>query len=622
MKLFFKNFVTLGTIAFSLIFCLVIIQYPIEFDTHLSFFTTITFLGLFFCYNYKLLISFAKQSKQIWAWGFLFSFLLYIILPFSQSIFAHFAKLHIYEFLAPISIFFIVICGTLTAYFYFPFDELKIKTNDIFFGGKIKNYIYILLITLFCFFGLYARLYRLDFLDPSTDEYYHLIAAKQLAEGKGLQEVYQRGLFIVTIPITLAFKFFGHSVFVARVVGVIINMLAVIPLHCIGKKINKTFSLILIALYTLNPWTIALSRNIREYAYYPVIFYSVFLLCLFLIKNVRNSESLRKAISLKSAIASLLLIFLAYFSLFVDNLSTLKTIGLFYAVSLGFVVTSLFYKSKKYMYYLLPLFVIAVVLVIFYLNRGNFTSLSFIVNDNWLQLFFGQMGYQWFYEKTTFLALFLVIPPLTLMFSIKTPLELKLSSISFLTYLYLFTFHFEKFRTRYAFSAQIFYILFVGVGIYLTYVLAKKSFSKIYRAYILTLLLILFIDPLKALVPSFSQNTTIAAVSEYYHDEMQKTFDFVNLNSRESDILISSLYHKYHSFYEGIHFKEVYEYSYLDESRFEKVEAIITENDHGFMVIDNRRNNHWTEGFPEQDFFIKEKKLFYLKIDQNHIYFW
>ncbi len=126
---------------------------------------------------------------------------------------------------------------------------------------KQDTYLLIFLIML----TLTLRIFNLENLPPYVDEYSHLLTAKEILSGKAISQVYQRGLYLVTLPLVEAFKIFGIHLWTARLVGVIINSLAVIPLYLIGKKINGKISILACMLYATNPWIISVARNIREY---------------------------------------------------------------------------------------------------------------------------------------------------------------------------------------------------------------------------------------------------------------------------------------------------------------------------------------------------------------------
>ncbi len=121
--------------------------------------------------------------------------------------------------------------------------------------------------------ALSLRGFNLGTAFPAVDEYYHLIAAQQLAQGAAMGAVYQRGLWLVTLPMSLALRVFGHQLWAARMVGVLFNTLAIIPLYLLVRKINRPIAILACTLYSISPWIITFARVAREYAVYPFYFY-------------------------------------------------------------------------------------------------------------------------------------------------------------------------------------------------------------------------------------------------------------------------------------------------------------------------------------------------------------
>ncbi len=76
--------------------------------------------------------------------------------------------------------------------------------------------------------ALLLRVFNLANLFPAVDEYYHLIAAKQIVEGAALSSVYQRSLWVVTLPVSFAMRIFGNQLWAARMVGS--------PVQCAGDR--------------------------------------------------------------------------------------------------------------------------------------------------------------------------------------------------------------------------------------------------------------------------------------------------------------------------------------------------------------------------------------------------
>lgn len=108
------------------------------------------------------------------------------------------------------------------------------------------------------------------------DEQLHTHQAIELLNGGEL--TYQRSFLPVTFPVLLSFKFFGISWLKARLPMIFLNVLSVFPLYLLFNKVNKWLAFAAVGLFLINPWAIAVSRNVREYAVLPLFFYTAALL--------------------------------------------------------------------------------------------------------------------------------------------------------------------------------------------------------------------------------------------------------------------------------------------------------------------------------------------------------
>jgi len=477
---------------------------------------------------------------------------------------------------------------------------------------------YFIIFTIIFLVGLFLRLYRLDFLDPSTDEYSHLIAAKDLIEGASLDEIYQRSKYNVTLPISLAFRIFGPNVFVARSVGAIANMLAVFPLYFIGKKINKKFSLIVVILYSLNPLMIAMSREIREYAFLPLYYYLIILIMLnFIEKLIQNKNS--------KAMLTGVILFLPAFYLYRFDHSTYRIIVLTYLSFIIFLIAfNKFIKNNKFRFLVIAASLMGLVAIIYLINQTKYFNLKPFFSWNLSALFLDNNHQeQWHYGFNPLIPLAASL--VTLLYFLKSNgnLLIKFIITNFFVHLYLFTYHFSYFkRVRYALVAQNAYILFLGVGIYILYRIIKVRHKNIHPQIVLIILFMLTINPAIPLKPALNKNPTNAPIIDYYHDVMDNTFSYINENIQKNDVLMGTVYIWYHIWNNGIPPREIIHYQYTDQDRFNKINDLVLTYDHGWIVIDDRRNSELGKGLPESDFLVKDKKISYSKIDTNNIYKW
>ncbi len=171
---------------------------------------------------------------------------------------------------------------------------------------------------------------------PAVDEYYHLIAAQQLVQGTALAAVYPRGLWLVTLPVSLALRVFGHQIWAARMVGVLFNVLAIIPLYLLVRKINRPIALLAGTLYAISPWIITFARVAREYAVYPFYFYWIVYGMIVLVEAIPAgfvfTRDWKRLLRSRTIVLAAVLSFPPFFGLKVDWLSTFRTILIAYVV--------------------------------------------------------------------------------------------------------------------------------------------------------------------------------------------------------------------------------------------------------------------------------------------------
>lgn len=187
--------------------------------------------------------------------------------------------------------------------------------------------------------GLFLRLYKLDGFPPYVDEYIHTHRAFAMVSGKPLGGA--RGFLTVDLPVFLSYTSLGVSLWSSRFPMVIINMLAIFPLFKFMRKINHLVGYLSVFLFVTNPWVIAASRTVREYAVAPLWF---FLVALFLSQLLEwEGHSKRSYLKMHWWRILFLLFFLAY--LVFDWYSVLKISVAFYG-SFGVVAILKILKKR------------------------------------------------------------------------------------------------------------------------------------------------------------------------------------------------------------------------------------------------------------------------------------
>jgi len=159
-----------------------------------------------------------------------------------------------------------IVLGSLTVLF----PDTKTKKSDTLTKQLKKNSWTIGLIVGIFAFGLFLRIWQLDFLYPAGDEYRHLNAAKHFLE-EGYFE-YPRSPLITNILIFIRTTFNTNSLFLQRLPFALIGSLSIFLFYLIGATQNKVTGLIAAYLFASCPLAIGLSRYIREYEVILFIF--------------------------------------------------------------------------------------------------------------------------------------------------------------------------------------------------------------------------------------------------------------------------------------------------------------------------------------------------------------
>ena len=154
--------------------------------------------------------------------------------------------------------------------------------------------------------GFVLRIWNLESLMPFSDEYTHLYASKLFFQESIIYED-SRGFF-VNIILGVLFKIFSinfanlgkdisHTLFVARLPEVIMGVMCLFAIYFLMKKINKKIALISSFLLCILPIHISLSKFIREYIYFFLIYIiTIYILIEFLRMFERNKFPLKKTL--------------------------------------------------------------------------------------------------------------------------------------------------------------------------------------------------------------------------------------------------------------------------------------------------------------------------------------
>jgi hypothetical protein len=492
---------------------------------------------------------------------------------------------------------------------------------------------YTLFLFIILILGFLVRLINLTALEPYTDEYIHLIYAQSInAHGSpnvyidgAFNEPYLRGYFL-TYLVSIIFSVFGESLLNARLPGIIISTLTIIPMYFIGKKIaNKHVGLITAALWAFLPWAIMISRNVREYAYFPLFYALIFLLFISFYENVKKyleGSSSRHIYSL--FMMQLILLCLPIIYAFVlDEYSTFKQISICYVAAFLFFSYSLLsnININKIAKNIIFIFVITA------LMAGSFVFLNYEIpfvsrqpqlNEKWITNLFSTVG--------MIAALFIAFIAAIYSFYKKKANYPFIGFILFvlLLYLYFYGFHLTRyFRPRYEFSLMVWLLPIIAFGMYIVIKLInpKKKYAKIL---LISLLFLLVINPKQFYIALSHKQHGYVPMTVEYHDQYLPVFKKYADIFNKNDPIIASLHPTLYWHKQVDHDKNnVYTYSYSDIFRFEKMLEVINKYKEGWILLDSRRNGRWTEGLPAENLVFDNVSIEFIEyLSGFYIYKW
>jgi hypothetical protein len=443
--------------------------------------------------------------------------------------------------------------------------------------------------------ALLLRIFNLDGLPPYADEYAHLLAAKDLLNGVSLSDVYQRSLMVVTWPVVLSFRVFGMDLWAARLPGVLFNVLAILPLYLIMKRINRPVAVLAGLLYATSPWIIAVARNVREYAFYPFYFYwLVYAMILFVMDFPARfvfSDYKKLLTSRLIALGSVILLPVAY-ALFIDNMSTFKVFLMVYP-AFGIVLLSKMDLSSRLNRIVIGILMIVLLLAIYGLMAGGVIAAIQPQFDSYPSNYFlFNARQQWYFNRSA------VIPVIAMFGAVLLGLRLRRRNflpafwvtVLLASIIFFFLFFDHYFRPRYVLSVEFWLIPVLACGLFVFWT-GMRSFlpSQIARITVLVLLLLVSFNPSQTLLPTLYESIGYMPITEEYHDDVAHAQSYLLDRVDGENVLISTVYGHYVKFLGAPVFRETYPYdrSYKDPQGY--VRSIIQQHESGWIVLDDRR---------------------------------
>ncbi len=451
--------------------------------------------------------------------------------------------------------------------------------------------------------ALLFRLPNLGGLYPAVDEYFHLIAARQILEGAALSSVYERGLLLVTLPITLSLRLFGYQLWAARLPGLLFNALAIVPLYLLTRKINRTVAVFSVLLYATSPWIVTFARIAREYAYYPFYFYWIVLGMVVFLERIPQSFVLlrdwRKALSGKTVLIGLVLAAPPLFAFYGDRLSTFRTILIAYLVFGVFALARFNFRDRSNWPFLSVLGLgLIVVAYVWYESQKSKIADSLAFNPVPVSYFAPNPQQQWYYDRLVPLLLLAILGAALCGYLLRRVnfiplflLGLYAGGIGFFAF-------FSKtfFHTRHLLTTELWFVTVVAFGLYVLWkwCVALSPWRRPYANVLLALAVSVSLINWRQLIEPITSTNPNDPISEDYLHDMSQVHAFMLGHAQPHDVLISTVYGLYSSWKEAPAF--VARYRITTETPREQIFGLIDQHASGWIVIDQIRLDMSTLG--------------------------
>lgn len=476
------------------------------------------------------------------------------------------------------------------------------------------------ILAIIVFAGLMLRLWNLTILGPYFDESHHLLAGKHLLES-GVTD-YTRAL-IVSWSVALFYwigspSSFNEYLFFGRVPGAIFGALTAVPLYFLAKRISKPVAIISAVLWATSPWAIAVSRNIREYAYYPFLILIVVLVFIKLMELLVDfqRENLKKIL-----VYALLIFFFIFYAYSIDTLSTLKLSFIIFPPVFVYLLLantkktrSVFQENRKYLIALPIMFILLACFSIIAAINGSITFDYSSADKNWFYYFMKPADipmHWWHYISFYHIAYFFVsIGTICAFIGKKKEYFMHLFIFTVFILFFMFFFDFKYTLPRYIYYALPFFTIIIANGLYSVFFIVRNIFTGKNGKYISTGIIILFVisvfDLRNTFYPLTSDTHGFVLTTGQYHYDVSGMIEFLEDNIKEDDYYVAT---KLDSSILQLNFNvsedKIYFY-YLEKKRFKKVKEFIKDKERGFIVLDYMKNDGLAKWYP------KHRKVFYI----------
>ncbi len=408
--------------------------------------------------------------------------------------------------------------------------------------------------------GLFLRLLNLGVPFPAVDEYNHLIAARQLTEGAALSSVYARGLWIVTVPVSLSLRIFGYQLWAARLVGALFNVLAIVPLYLLTMRINRPVAVLSAALFATSPWIVTFARIAREYAFYPFYFYWILFAMVLFIEGIPRDAVLprdwKQILTPKLVLLGAALVLPPLFALYGDRLSTFRTIILAYPVFGLFVLSRFKLKDRSNWPFLAVLGGGLLVASFFWYQRQKAKILPFPrYNSVPVEYFLPNPSQQWYFGRIALLVVAGILIAAFCCYLLRRrnfiPLLIVTLFAGYLAFFALFSMTF--FHTRHLLTTELWYVILVAMGLYFgaeTLAALLPWRGRLANVLLAGVLGLCVVNVSQVILPAVSTNPDDPISEDYLHD-LSSVQAYMLDHVQQGDVLVSTVYGLYSSWRES-----------------------------------------------------------------------
>lgn len=444
--------------------------------------------------------------------------------------------------------------------------------------------------------ALLLRAFNLGAVFPAVDEYYHLIAARQILNGAALGAVYSRSLWLVTLPVSIALRLFGPEVWAARGVGVLFNALAIWPLYLVTRKIGRPVAVVSSLLFATSPWIITFARIAREYAYYPFYFYWIILVMIALVERIPAKFKVvgqwRKLLQGRTLLLAALLVLPPIFALKVDSNSTFRTILIAYLVFGIFIVMRFDWRERTNW----PFLALAAAIIL----GGGRLWFSEQLSKLWftprlntvpLEYFFPNPQQQWYFDRAGVIVVVALMAAIIGAFALVRRNWIPLFFVVlFFGYWMVFVFFSKSFfHTRHLMSTEMWYVVVVAMGLTWLWQTLRQAIpwsGRVVSAFVGLGLGLLVLNPWQIVLPSVWKEPNMPISEDYMHD-MSSVQRYMLEHVQGDEALISTVYGLYATW------RGEPDFSAQDRinshTTSEEIEALVQAHSSGWIVIDRIR---------------------------------